>query len=187
MRTPSPSVRAAWRCASERGPALAVFTLATVVRRGRGDACRSGLVVLLLRVNVMAPTPPGRGRAALPGPTPDAWSQSLPPRGRSGGPRPEPAHRAAPRRRKRSCELRHRQEVPVEDPEPQRAEEAAEDPEADDDRRLGPTAQLEVVVDGSHTEDAPVEGAKADDLQNHRHGFHDEEAADDEEEEIEVE
>ena len=39
-------------------------------RRGRGDVCRSGGA--MLRVDVMTPAPSGRGRAALPGPTPDA-------------------------------------------------------------------------------------------------------------------
>ena len=69
MRMPSPSARAAApRCAADRG-AEAPF-LAGVVRRGRGAVCRS--VGALLRVDVMPPTPPGRGRATQPGPTPDA-------------------------------------------------------------------------------------------------------------------
>ena len=70
MRMPSPSVRAAWRCANERGAVSAVFVLVAGTRRGRGVVCRSDGAIL--RVNVTTPPPSGRGRAALPGPTPDA-------------------------------------------------------------------------------------------------------------------
>src|SRR5208283_2432063 len=61
--------------------------------------------------------PPGRGRAPPHGPTPDARHQSSSPGTRSGG---------------GSRELRHRQEVAVEDAEAQRAEESAQDPEPHD-------------------------------------------------------
>src|ERR1700729_3363174 len=184
MPRPRPSGRAAApRCAAER--AVEAGVLAEVVRRGRGAVCRC--VGAMLRVDVMAPTPSGRGRAAQPGPTPDACVQSPPRRGRSGGPRCGPVPGVRRRGGARSRELRHGQVVPVEDAEAQGAEEAAEDPETDDDRGLGPATELEVVVDGGHPEDAPVEGAEADDLQNDRHGLHDEEPADDQEEQIEVE
>ena len=86
------------------------------------------------------------------GPTPDA-RHSLPTADRSGGCVPGDvcvtarrwAAVAAPW--DASCELRHRQVVAVEDPEAQGAEETAQHPEAHDHRRLGPPAELEVVVD----------------------------------------
>src|SRR5580704_16244581 len=151
MRTPRPP--AAPRCAEERGATV----VALVVRRGRGDVCRWGGA--MLRVDVTMPAPSERGRAPQPGPTPDAYPQSPPPRDRSGGPRPQPVPRPVRRRAGRSRELRHREEVPVEDAEAQRAKEAAEDPEADDDGGLGPAPELEVVVNRGHPEDAPVEDA----------------------------
>src|ERR1700722_4482546 len=184
MPRPRPSARAAApRCAAER--AVEAGVLAEVVRRGRGAVCRC--VGAMLRVDVMAPTPSGRGRAAQPGPTPDACVQSPPRRGPSGGPRIGPPPGVRRRGARRSRELRHGEVVPVEDAEAQGAEEPAEYPEADDDRRLGPAAELEVMVDGGHPEDAPVESAEADDLQYDRDRLHHEEPADDEQQQIEVE
>ena len=46
-------------------------------------------------------------------------------------------------------------EVGVEEAEGDRGADAGEDPEADDDRRLGPADELEVVVDRRHAEDPP--------------------------------
>ncbi len=75
------------------------------------------------------PLPLGHGRAHQPGPTPDARHKSPPPSRPSGGchrsaegARQACAPRCAPRqvRRVTSRELRHREEVAVEDPEPQR-------------------------------------------------------------------
>src|SRR5271157_1600319 len=77
-------------------------------------AWRCPSLAVVGRAGVTAAAPPGRGRATLPGPTPDAWRQSLARGCPSGG---------------GSCEFRHREEVAVEDPEAQRAEEPAEDPE----------------------------------------------------------
>ena len=54
-----------------------------------------------------------------------------------------------------------------------------EDPEADDDGRLGPADQLEVVVDRRHAEHPAVEDPKAGDLDDHRQRLDDEQAADD--------
>ena len=42
------------------------------------------------------------------------------------------------------------------------------DPEAQDDLRLGPSLQLEVVMDRGHQEDAPAEGLKREDLDDDR-------------------
>src|SRR5690606_20335612 len=64
----------------------------------------------------------------------------------------------------------------------ERADER-DDPEADDDLRLGPAEQLEVVVDRRHAEDplpAELEGA---DLEDHRERLDDEDAADDRQDE----
>ncbi|HEX4126614.1 MAG TPA: hypothetical protein VHX67_03450 [Acidimicrobiales bacterium] len=72
-----PALRVASRCDAERGAALGAFV--ATARRGRGLVCRSGGA--MLRVDVIAPTPSGRGRATLLGPTPDACMQSPPPRG----------------------------------------------------------------------------------------------------------
>ena len=53
-------------------------------------------------------------------------------------------------------------------PEPEGGEEPGQDPEPDDDRRLGPAQQLEVVVERRHPEHPPVEDPEADDLDDHR-------------------
>ena len=45
----------------------------------------AGRVVVLFRAGVMSTASHGRGRASLPGPTPDAWRKSPASRGRSGG------------------------------------------------------------------------------------------------------
>src|SRR5580693_9275132 len=135
-RMPMPAPRSAARCADERGAVVAVF----VGRRGLGDVCRRVGAARRVEVTVIAPTRPGRGRAALTGPTPDAHLQSPPPRLRSGGPRRGPGPRGACQRGSPSRELRHGEVVPVEDAEPERTEEPAKDPEADDHRRLRPAA-----------------------------------------------
>src|SRR5688500_1265343 len=60
----------------------------------------------------------------------------------------------------------------------------ADDPEADDDRRLRPAELLEMVVDRRHPEDA-LAGALVDqDLDDHRQRLDDEQAADDAEHDL---
>src|ERR1700683_459468 len=129
---------------------------------GAVDPVRTGIIVTSL---------PPSARAPHHGPTPVASHKSSAPGGRSGG---------------GSCELRHREEVAVEDAEPERAEEPAEDPEADDHCRLRPASELEMVMDRRHAEDTAVEDAEADDLEDHRERLHDEEAADDQQQQVQV-
>ena len=62
------------------------------------------------------------------------------------------AARARGRRATRHDHLRDLQEVAVEDAESEHRQEPRQDPEADDDRGLGPTAQLEVVVERARCE-----------------------------------
>src|SRR5580698_6694651 len=148
-------------------PAICTFPL------GAGAGVRAGAVERLggaaaVRAGVISsglPRPARRGRAHLPRPTPVASTNSPPPRGRSGGSghRRRVDENGAPRPHA-SRELRHREEVAVEDAEAQRAEESAEDPEADDHRGLRPPGQFEVVVDRRHPEDPAVEHTEADHL-----------------------
>src|ERR1700722_7168675 len=112
---PPTAARAGWRWAAARGAEVEVEA-----RRGRGGPCRSAGP--MLRVVVIPPAAPRRGRAALTGPTPDAWRESPPQRGTSGGPRGRWTARRVRWRGEGSRELRHREEVAVEDAEPERAE-----------------------------------------------------------------
>src|SRR5688572_9455839 len=66
-------------------------------------------------------------------------------------------------------------EVRVEEADAERRAQHGDQPEADDDSRLGPTAQLEVMMDRRHAEDAATaEQPERRDLEDHRHGLHDE-------------
>src|SRR5665213_1985093 len=58
-------------------------------------------------------------------------------------------------------------------------EQHSDDPEANDDLRLGPPQRLEVVVDGRHLEDALAGELEGADLDDDRDGLEHEEAADD--------
>src|SRR3546814_1104753 len=78
-------------------------------------------------------------------------------------------------------------EVGVVEAERQRRAHARQQPEADDDRRLGPSAELEVVVDRRHPEDAALEDPEAADLQDDRQRLGDVEGADDRQQELHVE
>lgn len=63
-------------------------------------------------------------------------------------------------------------------------EEEGHDPEADDDSVFFPAAELEVVVERGHAEDAFAGELEAGDLKDDREGFCDEDAADDDEEDF---
>src|SRR5213076_2532381 len=52
-----------------------------------------------------------------------------------------------------------------------------DDPEADDDLRLGPAEELEVVMDGRHAEDALAAELEGDHLPDHRERLADEHPA----------
>src|ERR1700728_466747 len=93
------------------------------------------------------------------------------------------------RRRSASCssrELRHREEVAVEDAQTESDEQSAQDPKAHDHGGLGPPQQFEMVMDRRHPEDAAMEGPEAHDLGDDREGLHHEEATDDGQEEVQV-
>src|SRR5919204_643775 len=65
--------------------------------------------------------------------------------------------------------------------EPDRRADRGHDPEAQDDLRLRPAEDLEVMVDGGHQEDALAEGLEGEDLDEHAQRFDDEDAAEDQE------
>src|SRR5216684_5406020 len=58
-------------------------------------------------------------------------------------------------------------------------QDGGDDPEAEDDRRLGPALLLEMVMQRRHAEDAAAGPAIGQDLDDHRHGLEDEQTADD--------
>src|SRR5262245_52240253 len=59
-----------------------------------------------------------------------------------------------------------------------------DDPEADDDLRLGPAEQLEVVVNGRHAEDALAAQLERDDLPDDRQRLHDEDEPDEQQDDL---
>src|SRR6266446_4903557 len=58
-------------------------------------------------------------------------------------------------------------------------QDGGDDPEAEDDRRLGPALLLEMVMQRRHAEDAAAGPAIGQDLHDDRHGLEHEQAADD--------
>src|SRR6266540_3740117 len=66
--------------------------------------------------------------------------------------------------------------------EPDRRADRGDDPEAQDDLRLRPAEDLEVVVHRGHQEDPLAEGLEGEDLDEHAERLDDEDAAEDEQE-----
>src|SRR3954451_2675885 len=114
------------------------------------------------------PPPPPRPRPdrATPGRWPRRWRRGPPPGASTGDPRADG--------------------VGVEDRQRQRGAQPRQDPEPHDHRRLRPTEQLEVVVDGRHAEPPPVKQLERTDLDHDRDRLEHEQAADHGEEQLGV-